>query len=131
MTPEREGPVGRTGTSADPDRRRFLMLAGLALSAGSGGVSVAGCSRTARISASASPSVSTSASSAPVTISPSPPAPGDWSTLGTRLSTGRLVRPGSSDYSTARQLFDPRFDNTRPAGIAYCASPQDVSACLA
>jgi FAD/FMN-containing dehydrogenase len=34
-------------------------------------------------------------------------------------------------YPTAKLLFDPRFDNENPAGIAYCGTPRDVSACLA
>jgi FAD/FMN-containing dehydrogenase len=34
-------------------------------------------------------------------------------------------------YYPARLQFDPRFDDARPAGIAYCAIPADVSACLA
>jgi FAD/FMN-containing dehydrogenase len=42
-----------------------------------------------------------------------------------------LVRPGSPQYATARQLFDPRFDGVRPAAIAYCAAPADVQRCLA
>ena len=34
-------------------------------------------------------------------------------------------------YAVSKELFDPRFDYKRPAGIAYCASPPDASACLA
>jgi len=55
----------------------------------------------------------------------------NWTALGRELSSGRLVRPGSPGYGQARALFDPRFDDARPAGIAYCALPADVSACLA
>jgi FAD/FMN-containing dehydrogenase len=51
--------------------------------------------------------------------------------LRSALSTHKLIRPASRTYSTAKELFDPRFDFKRPAGIAYCASPRDVSACLA
>ncbi len=54
----------------------------------------------------------------------------DWSALGKSLH-GTLVRPDSSQYTTARQLFSARFDTVRPAAIAYCASPADVQACLA
>ena len=39
--------------------------------------------------------------------------------------------PGERSYPTAKELFDPRFDVLRPAGIAYCATPRDVSTCLA
>jgi FAD/FMN-containing dehydrogenase len=41
------------------------------------------------------------------------------------------MRPGTAGYATARLLFDPRFDDSRPAGIAYCAAPRAVTACLA
>ena len=44
---------------------------------------------------------------------------------------GTLVRPDSPQYTTAQQLFDPRYDSVHPAAIAYCASPADVQACLA
>jgi FAD/FMN-containing dehydrogenase len=54
----------------------------------------------------------------------------DWSSFGRSL-TGRLVRPGDAAYSTALQLYDPRFDSVRPAGIAYCASPSDVQRSVA
>jgi FAD/FMN-containing dehydrogenase len=59
-----------------------------------------------------------------------PPRPADWAALARDLS-GSLVRPGEADYTTAKHLFDPRFDGLHPAGIAYCASPHDVATCLA
>ncbi len=59
------------------------------------------------------------------------PGVGDWVALRAALSTHKLIRPGMRVYPTAKELFDPRFDYKRPAGIAYCASPRDVSACLA
>ncbi|MBG6134540.1 FAD-binding oxidoreductase [Longispora fulva] len=55
--------------------------------------------------------------------------PPDWSALGRSLA-GDLVRPGDNGYETGRLLFDPRFDASRPAGIAYCAGPADVAECL-
>ena len=60
-------------------------------------------------------------------------APGvrDWEALRAALSTHKLIRPGMRVYPAAKELFDPRFDYRHPAGIAYCASPRDVSACLA
>jgi FAD/FMN-containing dehydrogenase len=45
--------------------------------------------------------------------------------------SGPLVRPGEASYTTAKELFDPRFDALHPAGIAYCRSPHDVTTCLA
>jgi FAD/FMN-containing dehydrogenase len=58
------------------------------------------------------------------------PTDADWSTLGKSLK-GTLIRPDSPQYVAARQLFDPRFDNVRPAAIAYSTAPGDVQACLA
>jgi hypothetical protein len=51
--------------------------------------------------------------------------------LRSALSTHKLIRPQNRVYPTAKELFDPRFDYKRPAGIAYCATPGDVTACLA
>lgn len=59
------------------------------------------------------------------------PTAEDWAVLAGELSPAPLARPGEQGYGRARQLFDPRFDRLRPAGIAYCRSAADVSACLA
>src|SRR5712692_3055381 len=59
-----------------------------------------------------------------------PPTSADWSALANSLQ-GTLVRPDSPQYSTARQLFNTRFDSVQPAAIAYCTSPADVQTCLA
>jgi FAD/FMN-containing dehydrogenase len=59
------------------------------------------------------------------------PQVADWQALRRSLSTKELIRPGQGRYNTARELFDPRFDTIKPAGIAYCGTPRDVSACLA
>nr|MBA2677640.1 FAD-dependent oxidoreductase [Ktedonobacteraceae bacterium] len=65
------------------------------------------------------------------TVTKLPPlSDADWSALAKSLN-GTLVRPDSSQYATARQLFSARFDAVHPVGIAYCASPADVRACLA
>lgn len=53
----------------------------------------------------------------------------DWTGLRRRL-TGTLVLPADAGYGAARRLFNPTFDSIRPGGVAYCASPADVSACL-
>ncbi len=52
-----------------------------------------------------------------------------WKQLASSLS-GTLVRPGDASYLVDLQLFDPRYDSVRPAGIAYCASPSDVQHCV-
>src|SRR5947209_9521590 len=69
-----------------------------------------------------------------VTSRPSPtrqpsPTDADWKMLARNLQ-GTLVRPDSPRYPGAYRLFSPRFDNIRPAAVAYCASPADVQACL-
>jgi FAD/FMN-containing dehydrogenase len=54
----------------------------------------------------------------------------DWAALGKDLH-GHLVRPGDAAYNTGKRLYDPRFDDLSPAGIAYCHGVADVQACLA
>jgi FAD/FMN-containing dehydrogenase len=57
------------------------------------------------------------------------PTKADWSALGQKLA-GRLVRPGDPRYLTDVELYDPQFDTSRPAAIAYCANATDVARCL-
>jgi FAD/FMN-containing dehydrogenase len=95
-----------------PARRRFLALAGAAAGAVPLG-GLRGHGQRAAVDPQAAPGVS------------------DWEALRRALSTHKLIRPGMKVYPTAKELFDPRFDYKHPAGIAYCASPRDVSACLA
>ena len=60
------------------------------------------------------------------------PKPSDWAALAKDLSHGAaLYLPGEKGYPVASRLFDPRFDSIHPAGVAYCAIPQDVATCLA
>ncbi|TME60216.1 MAG: FAD-binding oxidoreductase [Chloroflexi bacterium] len=54
----------------------------------------------------------------------------DWAALARSLS-GTLVRPGDPAYDAARILYNTRFDGVRPQGVARCASPDDVRACVA
>ena len=103
--PSRDGEGGA-------DRRRFLTLAGAA----AGAVPLSGMPGRGHRTAAAPQA-----------------APGvrDWEALRGALSTHKLIRPGMRVYPVSKELFDPRFDWKRPAGIAYCAGPRDVSACLA
>src|SRR6202044_3579363 len=103
---------GAPGEDPGPGRRRFLALAGAA----AGAAPLAGLLRHGHRGAAAPRAV---------------PGNADWMALRSALSTHKLIRPASKSYSTAKELFDPRFDFKRPAGIAYCASPRDVSTCLA
>ncbi|MFJ2743668.1 FAD-binding oxidoreductase [Streptomyces sp. NPDC087440] len=75
---------------------------------------------------------------APASGKPTPKASGstsagaarDWGALGRALQ-GSLVRPQDADYATARQLYNPRFDDLRPAAVAYVAHEADVREALA
>jgi FAD/FMN-containing dehydrogenase len=114
-----------------PGRRAFLRVVGAA-----GGVAaLSACSRAADGAAPAGAmrrSATARRAVGPVAAGPAGPkgaAPSDWAALARDLS-GPLVRPDAVGYDTARELFDPRFDSIRPAGIAYCRSPQDVATCL-
>ncbi|HEY9287961.1 MAG TPA: FAD-dependent oxidoreductase, partial [Candidatus Dormibacteraeota bacterium] len=53
----------------------------------------------------------------------------DWSRLRERLS-GSLVLPSDADYAVARQLYWKAFDTVLPAGVAYCATVDDVRSCV-
>jgi FAD/FMN-containing dehydrogenase len=122
----------------EPGRRAFLQFAAatggaalLSACSGNGAPQSAGDSATGTRSASAGSAGAGSAGSTPSARAVSgPPTSADWAALARDLS-GSLVRPGEADYTTAKRLFDPRFDYLNPAGVAYCASPHDVSTCLA
>jgi hypothetical protein len=58
-----------------------------------------------------------------------PPTEADWKALAGRLS-GRLSRPESPGYAVDLELYDPRFDGTQPAAIAFCANASDVARSL-
>ncbi len=109
-----------TGEVTAPQRRRFLAMAGLAagavpLAGGLGAGLVAPATRQ-RYAGKAEPEAG--------------PGAGDWEALRRALSTHKLIRPGGKMYPAATELFDPRYDVKRPAGVAYCATTKDVSACV-
>ena len=53
----------------------------------------------------------------------------NWSGLERRLN-GRLILPGEGAvYDEARAVFNARIDEF-PYAVAYCASPEDVAACV-
>ncbi len=105
-------------------RREFLALCALGLLPEVLAACQDGASSTA---------VASSTSTQPAQSSPtkqSTPTNADWATLAKSLQ-GTLVRPNDAQYTTARQLFDPRYDSVLPAAVAYCAAPTDVQTCLA
>lgn len=107
-----------------PDRRAVLK-AGSAFAA----VALTGCSDTKSAEAgpdSPPPSASPDRppSSGPTATDTTTAAP-DWSGLARSLK-GRLYLPGSSGYAGSHQLFNPRWDTVRPAGVVKAANPADV-----
>ncbi len=105
-------------------RREFLALCALGLLPGVLAACQDGTSATAGAGSMVTQSVQSNSTKQ------ASPTDADWTTLAKSLQ-GTLVRPSSSQYTTARQLFDPRYDSVHPAAIAYCAAPADVQACLA
>jgi FAD/FMN-containing dehydrogenase len=105
------------------DRREFLRLAGAGMTAGVAGGVLAGCTRKSRRPPAAAPG-SPSPTPSPTASAGPPP----WDEL--RL-TGPLVRPGQAGYDRVRLLFNPQYDDVRPAAIARCATVQDVQRCIA
>jgi FAD/FMN-containing dehydrogenase len=99
-----------------PDRRRFLVTAGTLGAAVGAGALLPGC-----MAGPADPGP---------TRATGGPTVKDWEALRRTLSSHHLARPGEHGYDRARELFDPRFDRLRPAGIAYCRRPDDVAACV-
>jgi len=116
-----------------PGRRALLQFA-----AAAGGASLlSACSRSASAPAAGGTAAVASrdssggtAMSAAAQAASGPPKAADWAALARDLS-GPLIRPGESGYTTAKELFDTRFDSLRPAGIAYCRNPHDVATSLA
>ncbi|GAQ67171.1 FAD-binding oxidoreductase [Streptomyces scabiei] len=54
----------------------------------------------------------------------------DWSALARDLD-GPLYRPGDKAWSTARQLYNTRFDTLKPTAVAYVAHADDIRTTLA
>ncbi|MFC6878561.1 FAD-binding oxidoreductase [Actinomadura yumaensis] len=110
----------------DGARRRALLKAAALGSVAAGAAAAgaaAGCSPGGGSGPSARPSSRRPRATAPT-------GPADWDALARGLE-GRLIRPGDAAYAEARRLYIPRFDRVRPAGIAYCGTPEDVAECLA
>lgn len=57
-------------------------------------------------------------------------APANWAALARGLD-GALVRPGEASWAAARQLYNTRFDNLKPAAVAYVAHADDIRTVLA
>ncbi|WP_030756247.1 FAD-binding oxidoreductase [Streptomyces sp. NRRL F-5135] len=77
----------------------------------------------------ASPSAGTGGTAA-ASGSARPVGAAAWNALGKGLD-GELVRPDDAAYATARQLYNTRFDDLKPAAIAYVSGEDDIRECLA
>jgi FAD/FMN-containing dehydrogenase len=137
------GTVG-AGRDVRPSRRTALRWGtGIGLAAAATGPAFAGCSNAhARNSAVGGGGGAGSGSTAGVPSRSSDAASGsaagsavpttaDWNALARELPSGALVRPGDRRFSSASRLFQPQFDDTRPAGVGYVRSAHDVAACIA
>ncbi|MFF9280029.1 FAD-binding oxidoreductase [Streptomyces griseosporeus] len=79
-----------------------------------------GSTSTKGTAASAHPPLKTTAASAPAT----------WTALARDLD-GTLVRPGDTDWRSARLLYNTRFDALKPAAVAYVRHADDIRTTLA
>jgi len=136
-TGSESGDPGRPGVLASPGRRAFLRFAAAAGGAtllsscsGTSGSTTASGTASAANTAAGGTAGSAGTATGPAATASGPPSAADWAALARDLS-GSLVRPGEAGYTTAKELFDPRFDSLRPAGVAYCRNPHDVATCLA
>ena len=58
-----------------------------------------------------------------------PATPSNWSALGRSLE-GTLVLPSNAAYGVDRLLYNSKFVDLHPQGIAYCSSADDVARCI-
>jgi FAD/FMN-containing dehydrogenase len=57
-------------------------------------------------------------------------AAANWTALARDLD-GPLIRPGDTNWRTAHQLYNTRFDTLKPAAVAYIAHAEDIRTALA
>lgn len=91
-----------------------------------GGTTTPAGATTTTVPPSTTPLATTTPPATTTTAAPTPPTQADWTALSARLS-GRLSLPGSAGYPADLELYDPRFDDIKPAGIAFCATPADAA----
>lgn len=53
----------------------------------------------------------------------------NWALLQSQM-VGQLALPSSSDWSTATQMYNTRYDTIVPEAVAFCAVPADVQAAV-
>src|SRR5579863_5142667 len=98
------------------NRRDFLTLSALGVLPCMLTACLAGTPFSGSVSPTPDPSI---AVPSPSPTRPPTPTDADWKMLASSLQ-GTLVRPGSPQYPTAIQLFQPSFDRIKPTAVAYC-----------
>ena len=138
QTSSKDQADSQTLTVARSPSRRAL----LAVAAGSGlGLVMAACTSGSSPSPSSTPGSTTSTATTPptsgsasvTTHSPTATpthASANYGALSRQLK-GHLLERGAGGFTTAAQLYNPRFDNAAaPAAVAQCAGEQDVIDCV-
>ncbi|WP_340377896.1 FAD-binding oxidoreductase [Streptomyces sp. SS7] len=105
------------------ERRTFIAGGTAAVAA----VTTAACSTSKSGGASTSAGADTTGLTLLTTTAGTGPA--NWAALARDLD-GTLVRPGDASWTTARQLYNTRFDNLKPAAVAYVAHADDIRTVL-
>src|SRR5262245_11773795 len=59
------------------------------------------------------------------TTPPTSSSPHDWTALADAIS-GRVILPSSPDFTTAKSIFNARFDNSTPTAVVSVKSVDDV-----
>lgn len=108
------------------NRREFLRRAGqtslVATAALGAGLALDACGHRSH-----GPVSSTTAPTTTTTLGPATAA--DWAALASSLA-GTLVRPSSRSYPADSLLYNSKFTDLHPQGIAYCAGAEDVARCV-
>jgi FAD binding domain-containing protein/berberine-like enzyme len=105
---------------------RRTLLSAAALTAAAGGVAgAAGCTAESGAPKPGEPSGSSATAPPPV----GDPVPPDWQALRKKLRGGLLL-PGEHGYQAAAKVYNPLFDERRPAAVARCHRASDVQACV-
>ncbi|OON78915.1 FAD-binding protein [Streptomyces tsukubensis] len=126
-------PNQRPADSGRPGRRTVLSAAAATLLTTGAATALTGCDSPdtgAKPGGATGDDKPRSPSTAPsASRTTSPPTSRTWSALSSALE-GHLVRPGDTEWTTARRLYNTRFESLRPAAVAYVAHPADIRTAL-
>ncbi|GAA2288159.1 FAD-binding dehydrogenase [Streptomyces ruber] len=109
------------------ERRRFIgggaavLTAAATAACAGGGASAPGTTATAT----GTPTATTTGT----TPTPTRSAAAGWKALADGLD-GELLRPGDGSWTTARRLYNTRFDGLEPAAVAYPSHTEDIRTLL-